>query len=53
MRIVLMLLTLLCLPALAQEIKENTAFAVIGEPKYAINFTHFDYVNPAAPKQLS
>ncbi|WP_395300518.1 extracellular solute-binding protein [Enterobacter sp. ECC-175] len=50
MRIVLMLLTLLCLPALAQEIKENTAFAVIGEPKYAINFTHFDYVNPAAPK---
>ncbi|WP_297121988.1 extracellular solute-binding protein [uncultured Enterobacter sp.] len=50
MRIVLMLLTLLCLPALAQEIKENTAFAVIGEPKYAINFSHFDYVNPAAPK---
>jgi ABC-type oligopeptide transport system, periplasmic component len=50
MRIVLMLLTLLCLPALAQDIKENTAFAVIGEPKYAINFTHFDYANPAAPK---
>jgi microcin C transport system substrate-binding protein len=23
---------------------------VIGEPKYAVNFTHFDYVNPAAPK---
>ncbi|BBE76625.1 MULTISPECIES: extracellular solute-binding protein [Phytobacter] len=34
----------------AQTIKENYAFAVIGEPKYAINFSHFDYVNPAAPK---
>jgi hypothetical protein len=30
----------------AQTIKENYAFAVIGEPKYAINFSHFDYVNP-------
>ncbi|SFE69239.1 microcin C transport system substrate-binding protein [Phytobacter palmae] len=34
----------------AQTIKESYAFAVIGEPKYAINFSHFDYVNPAAPK---
>src|SRR5690606_17797390 len=25
-------------------------FAVLGEPKYAAHFTHFDYVNPAAPK---
>ena len=23
---------------------------MIGEPKYAVNFTHYDYVNPAAPK---
>jgi microcin C transport system substrate-binding protein len=34
----------------AQTIKENYAFAVIGEPKYAINFSHFDLCNPAAPK---
>lgn len=33
-----------------QEIKESYAFAVLGEPKYAFNFDHFDYVNPAAPK---
>nr|WP_044172964.1 extracellular solute-binding protein [Phytobacter massiliensis] len=34
----------------AQTIKESYAFAVIGEPKYAVGFSHFDYVNPAAPK---
>ncbi|ASV56205.1 ABC transporter, periplasmic substrate-binding protein [Lelliottia jeotgali] len=34
----------------AQNIKESYAFAVLGEPKYEANFTHFDYVNPAAPK---
>ncbi|XKM14133.1 extracellular solute-binding protein [Orbaceae bacterium ac157xtp] len=26
------------------------AFALLGEPKYADDFTHFDYVNPNAPK---
>lgn len=31
-------------------IKESYAFAVIGTPKYAVSFDHFDYVNPAAPK---
>jgi len=45
-----MMLALSSLPLGAQTIKESYAFAVIGEPKYAINFTHFDYVNPAAPK---
>jgi len=50
MRVILMLMAFLCLPAQAQTIKESSAFAVIGEPKYAVNFTHFDYVNPAAPK---
>ncbi len=30
--------------------KKGYAFAVLGEPKYAFNFDHFDYVNPAAPK---
>ena len=49
-RLSALLFALLCLTCQAQTIKENYAFAVIGEPKYAINFTHFDYVNPAAPK---
>ena len=26
------------------------AIAMYGEPKYPPGFTHFDYVNPAAPK---
>lgn len=34
----------------ASTIKESYAFAVLGEPKYAFNFSHFDYANPAAPK---
>lgn len=49
-RMCLVLLALSSLPLGAQTIKESYAFAVIGEPKYAINFSHFDYVNPAAPK---
>ncbi len=49
-RLVFLLIALFSCIAQAQTIKENTAFAVIGEPKYAVNFTHFDYVNPAAPK---
>ena len=27
-----------------------TRFSVLNEPKYAEGFTHFDYVNPHAPK---
>lgn len=50
MRVVLTLLALVSLSSRAQTIKESTAFAVIGEPKYAVNFNHYDYVNPAAPK---
>lgn len=49
-RLVFLLIALFSCIAQAQTIKENTAFAVIGEPKYAVNFSHFDYVNPAAPK---
>lgn len=49
-RIGLLLLALCSVIAQAQTIKENSAFAVIGEPKYAFNFSHYDYVNPAAPK---
>lgn len=29
---------------------ETTSIALRGEPKYAEGFTHFDYVNPNAPK---
>lgn len=49
-RMGLLMLALLTLTAQAENIKESSAFAVIGEPKYAFNFTHYDYVNPAAPK---
>ncbi|MEH4659969.1 extracellular solute-binding protein [Phytobacter diazotrophicus] len=49
-RLFILSLLLVGIVSHAQTIKENYAFAVIGEPKYAINFSHFDYVNPAAPK---
>ncbi len=49
-RTALLMLALFTLNAQAQTIKESDAFSVIGEPKYAINFSHYDYVNPAAPK---
>jgi len=49
-RISALLLAFVGLTCQAQTIKESYSFAVIGEPKYAINFSHFDYVNPAAPK---
>ncbi|AUX95487.1 extracellular solute-binding protein [Mixta gaviniae] len=38
------------LSAQADIIRESYAFAELGEPKYGVGFTHFDYVNPAAPK---
>ena len=43
-------LALACAGARAQSIKESYAFAVVGQPKYAVSFDHYDYVNPAAPK---
>ena len=46
-RLFLILLALL-LDAKAQTIQESVAFAIIGEPKYAAGFSHFDYVNPGA-----
>lgn len=46
----LVFLMLCSLAVQASAIKEDSSFAVIGEPKYAVNFTHYDYVNPAAPK---
>lgn len=47
---ILLYSSLFAVASLADNIKESTSFAVLGEPKYAINFTHFDYVSPAAPK---
>ena len=49
-RIGLLLLALFSLSSQAQTIKDSEAFAIIGEPKYAVDFHHFDYVNPDAPK---
>ena len=49
-RLFLILLALFSLSANAQSIQESVAFAIIGEPKYAAGFSHFDYVNPQAPK---
>ncbi len=49
-RISLLLLALFSLSSQAQTIKESNAFAIIGEPKYAVDFHHFEYVNPDAPK---
>jgi microcin C transport system substrate-binding protein len=37
-------------PLHAATINESYAFAKLGEPKYAVNFTHYDYANPAVPK---
>lgn len=34
----------------AETIKESVSFAILGDPKYSSDFSHFDYVNPAAPK---
>ncbi|XNM62411.1 hypothetical protein ACLK1T_23000 [Escherichia coli] len=49
-RILLLFIALFTFGAQAQAIKESYAFAVLGEPRYQLNFNHFDYVNPAAPK---
>lgn len=49
-RILLLFVMLMSASAQAQAIKESYTFAVLGEPKYAFNFDHFDYANPAAPK---
>lgn len=49
-RLFLILLALFSTDAKAQTIQESVAFAIIGEPKYAAGFSHFDYVNPGAPK---
>lgn len=46
----LLLLATLCAPLRAEVIQQSRAFATLGEPKYAPDFSHFDYADPAAPK---
>lgn len=51
MRALLLLLTCLALsfPALAT-ISESHGYAQFGTLKYPASFTHFDWVNPRAPR---
>jgi len=37
-------------PATASELTKHHAVSLLGTPKYDANFTHFDWVNPDAPK---
>ena len=48
--VVVMAGMLAALPAAGQEREWHHASSAIGEPKYPEGFTHFDYVNPEAPK---
>ncbi len=48
--VTLLLFSALFAPLQAATISESYAFAQLGAPKYAVNFSHYDYVNPAAPK---
>ena len=49
--LMLPLATALACPAFAEDTGEHHhALSLIGAPKYAADFKHFDYVNPDAPK---
>ncbi|MBG6073617.1 MULTISPECIES: extracellular solute-binding protein [unclassified Polaromonas] len=43
-------LVLVCVAGLAPQSRAAHAYAQFGDIKYPAGFTHFDYVNPAAPK---
>ena len=43
-------LSVVFVPSAPASTTANHAIAMHGEPKYGPDFTHFDYVNPAAPK---
>uniref|UniRef100_UPI0028A03696 extracellular solute-binding protein n=1 Tax=Pantoea piersonii TaxID=2364647 RepID=UPI0028A03696 len=49
-RLIMLLLVALSTPLRAEVVHESRAFATLGEPKYAADFSHFDYADPAAPK---
>ncbi len=44
------LLSVIALTAQAEIINNSSALSQLGAPKYATHFSHYDYVNPAAPK---
>ena len=44
------LVALLATGALADAVKVGHGVSVFGDLKYGADFTHFDYVNPDAPK---
>ncbi len=48
--ITLLLLCSIMLPLRAELVHESSTFAMLGTPRYAANFTHYAYANPAAPK---
>ncbi|MCC3720617.1 extracellular solute-binding protein [Rouxiella badensis] len=48
--LIALFLSLTGFTAHAESIDDGYAFAILGSPKYIYNFSHFDYVNPAAPK---
>jgi microcin C transport system substrate-binding protein len=43
-------LALALLPCIARSARAEHAFSLYGTPKYPPGFTHFDYVNPNAPR---
>ncbi|CAE1147957.1 MAG: extracellular solute-binding protein [Serratia rubidaea] len=45
-----LVLSALSLGVHAEQLNESYAFALLGDPKYSNDFSHYDYVNPAAPK---
>ncbi len=52
-KLFLLLLSCFCQASVvnAAEIRLSDAFSLYDTPKYASGFTHFDYVNPQAPKR--
>lgn len=48
--VALALFSLAAAGAQAEKINKSYSFAQLGTPKYAADFTHFDYANPDAPK---
>ena len=48
--VVLLLCCWLTSPLHASPVQVSYTFAQLGTPKYAVDFHHYDYVNPDAPK---
>lgn len=48
--VIALILCVIHLGAHAESVEQSSAFALLGTPKYDKNFTHYDYVNPDAPK---